>query len=62
MKPNVGSTERIIRIIVGLALLSLWFVLSGNLRYLSLIGLVPLLTAAVRWCPLWAMFRIDTNK
>lgn len=62
MKPNVGSTERIIRIIVGLALLSLWFVLTGNLRYLSLIGLVPLLTAAVRWCPLWAMFRIDTNK
>lgn len=62
MKPNVGSTERIIRIIVGLALLSLWFVLSGNLRYLSLIGLIPLLTAAVRWCPLWAMFRIDTNK
>lgn len=62
MKPNVGSTERIIRIIVGLALLSLWFVLTGNLRYLSLIGLIPLLTAAVRWCPLWAMFRIDTNK
>lgn len=62
MKPNVGSTERIIRIIVGLALLSLWFVLSGNLRYLSLIGLIPLLTAAVRWCPLWAMFRVNTNK
>lgn len=62
MKPNVGSTERIIRIIVGLALLSLWFVLSGNARYLSLIGLIPLLTAAVRWCPLWAMFRVNTNK
>ncbi len=32
MKANVGNTDRIIRIVLGLGLLSLWFILEGNAR------------------------------
>lgn len=60
MKANVGNTERIIRVIIGIALLSLLFVLEGNMRYLGLIGIIPLATAAVSWCPVWALLGINT--
>jgi len=60
MKPNVGNTEKIIRVIIGVALLSLLFVLEGNMRYLGLIGIIPLVTAAVSWCPIWALLGINT--
>lgn len=60
MKPNVGNTEKIIRVIIGVALLSLLFVLEGNMRYLGLIGIIPLATAAVSWCPIWALLGINT--
>jgi hypothetical protein len=58
---NVGSVDRIIRVVVGLALLGLWFVLDGNLRFVALIGLVPLLTAAVGLCPLYTLIGVKTN-
>ncbi|MFP5344680.1 MAG: DUF2892 domain-containing protein [Gammaproteobacteria bacterium] len=60
MKPNVGNTERIIRVIIGVVLLSLLFVLEGNMRYLGLIGIIPIVTAAVSWCPVWALLGINT--
>ena len=61
MKANMGNTEREIRVVLGLALLSLLFILEGNAKYLGLIGLIPLVTAAVSWCPLWALFGINTR-
>jgi len=33
---------------------------EGNLKWLGLIGLIPLLTAAVKWCPLYTLFGIRT--
>ena len=62
MKMNEGSADRIIRIIMGIIILSLWFVLQGNAKYLALIGLVPLLTALLGWCPLYTIFGINTCK
>ena len=62
MKSNVGTTDRIIRAIVGLVLLSLVFILEGNARWLGLIGLVPLATAAIGWCPAYVPFGISTCK
>lgn len=55
MTANIGNADRIIRVIVGLALLSLLFLLDGNARWFGLIGLVALLTAGVRFCPLYAV-------
>lgn len=60
MKANIGDTERVIRVIIGLALLSLLFILEGNASYWGLVGLIPLATAGIRWCPLWVLFGINT--
>ncbi len=60
MKANVGSIDKVIRIILAVALFSLFFVLEGNLRFLALIGLVPLITAFASWCPLYSLFGLST--
>jgi hypothetical protein len=52
--------DRTLRIVVGLALLSLFFLLEGNARYLGLIGIVPILTGTFRWCPAYLPFGIST--
>lgn len=60
MKSNVGSVDKIVRIIIALALFSLYFILEGNLRYIAVIGFIPLLTAFVSWCPLYSIIGIST--
>jgi hypothetical protein len=60
MKPNVGSIDRVVRIILGIALLSLLFILEGNARWFGLIGIVPLMTATMRFCPLYAVLGMNT--
>lgn len=62
MKTNEGSLDRIIRVIIGLIVLSLWFVLQGNAKYFAIIGLIPLITGIIGWCPLYSIFGINTNK
>ena len=60
MKSNVGSVDKVIRIIVGIGLLSLFFVLEGSARYLGLIGIVPIATALMGWCPLYTLIGLNT--
>lgn len=62
MQKNVGSADRLVRIVIGLALLSLLFVLDAPMKYLGLIGLVPLLTATLNWCPLYSLVGINTCR
>ncbi len=62
MTPNVGTADRIVRVLAGLGLLSLLVVLDGNARWFGLIGLVPLLTAGVRFCPLYTLLGLRTCK
>ena len=62
MKENVGSSDKAIRIVAGLAILSLLFILEGNARWLGLIGIVPILTAIVGFCPAYMPFGIRTCK
>src|SRR5690348_16103578 len=51
---NIGPVDRAIRIVIGILLLS-WLVLGvGPWHWLGLIGVVPLGTALVRWCPLYS--------
>ncbi len=57
---NVGSVDRAVRIIVGLALLSLVFVFHGSGRWVGLIGLVPLLRASFGICPLHTVLGVNT--
>lgn len=60
MKANVGGIDKVLRIVAGLAILSLVFVLEGGARWWGLVGLVPLFTGLAGWCPLYAPFGINT--
>jgi hypothetical protein len=62
MKKNVGHLDKIIRIIIGIILLSLLFILKGNIRFIGLIGLLPLITAAIGYCPLYPLIGVNTDK
>jgi type IV secretory pathway TrbD component len=59
MKQNVGNADRIIRIVLGLGIIA-WGVVAQN--WLGAIGLVPLATAFMRWCPAYLPFGITTCR
>ncbi|MGJ4896226.1 MULTISPECIES: DUF2892 domain-containing protein [unclassified Bradyrhizobium] len=58
MTQNIGKIDRLLRIIVGLAILSLTVV--GPHTLWGLLGLIPLGTALTGWCPPYAMLGINT--
>ena len=60
MKSNVGGIDKVLRIVAGLALLSLVFILYGNARWWGLIGIVPLLTGSLGWCPAYTVVGLNT--
>jgi len=60
MQTNIGNVDRTLRLIAGLALLSLFFLTEGNLKWVGLIGLVPIATGLMRFCPLYPLFGINT--
>lgn len=59
MTKNMGGIDRGIRVVVGVALLA-WGYMAQN--WLGAIGLVPLFTAAIGWCPAYLPFGIKTCK
>lgn len=63
MKLNVGTVDRVIRVIVGLALLALFFVYPGAwwLWITGLVGLVLVVTGLVGVCPLYLLLGISTT-
>jgi len=60
MKANVGSIDRVLRVIAGVAIVGLFFLLEGNLRWLGLIGLVPIFTGLFGFCPAYSLFGFST--
>ena len=62
MQKNVGTVDRVLRVLVGLTLLALLFLLDGAARWLGLIGFVPLLTAAVASCPAYSLLGFGTRS
>ena len=53
MRENVGTRDRIVRVMVGVVVLSTLFWVDGSIRWFGLIGLVPLGTALFGNCPLY---------
>jgi hypothetical protein len=60
MNTNVGVADKVVRIVVGVGLLTLMLVLEGNVRWLGLIGIVPLATALIGYCPLYSVLGLST--
>lgn len=60
MSKNMGGIDRAFRLIVGLVLLSLVFI--GPQTPWGWVGLIPLVTAAIGWCPLYTMLGMKTSK
>lgn len=58
MKANEGSWDRVVRVVVGLGLLSLTVI--GPRSLWGLIGLAPLLTGVVGFCPAYRLIGVNT--
>lgn len=59
MKCNIGKIDRIIRTIIGLALLG-WGIMNNNI-IADVVGGVLLLTVVIGWCPPYALLGINTG-
>jgi hypothetical protein len=60
MTVNIGKIERTVRIVVGIGVLSLAFV--GPRSPWAYLGILPLLTGLVGWCPPYALLGISTVR
>ncbi|UCH49393.1 MAG: DUF2892 domain-containing protein [Betaproteobacteria bacterium] len=61
MTSNMGNADRVIRFILGIALLSLFFMVEGGARWLGLIGVVLIVTSSARFCPLYKLLGLNTT-
>lgn len=58
MKCNIGGIDRVLRVITGLALIAL--AATGTIGLWGWIGVVPLLTGVVGYCPIYALLGKNT--
>ena len=58
MKSNVGGIDRVLRIVIGLVLIGL--AATGTVGLWGYVGIVPLATGAIGWCPPYAIFGWNT--
>jgi hypothetical protein len=57
MKCNVGKSDRIIRVLLGLVLIAVGLYFNS---WWGAIGVIPLFTAAIGWCPLYLPFGLTS--
>ena len=60
MTSNVGETDRMLRILVGLLFIGLAFAFGGAWWILGIIGIIPVFTGVSGWCPAYLPFGIST--
>ena len=58
MKTNEGGIDRILRIVAGLALLGL--MAAGTIGWWGWLGVVPLATGLIGWCPVYTLLGLNT--
>ncbi len=58
MQINVGGTDKILRIVAGLAIIG-WGVMTNN--WFGAIGVVPLATALINFCPVYTLLGFNTS-
>jgi hypothetical protein len=62
MTINIGSADRAVRIVLGIALLALLLFIDSPLRWIGLAGVVLLATASLRFCALYRVFGLSTLR
>ena len=60
MKRNIGAIDRVLRVLAGLVLIGL--AATGTVGWWGWLGIMPLATGLVGWCPPYAMLGISTCK
>jgi len=60
MNKNVGGIDRILRVVVGLLLIAL--AATGTVGAWGYVGIVPIVTAAIGWCPAYLPFGFSSCK
>jgi hypothetical protein len=60
MQCNVGETDKIIRIVFGVVIIGVVGFYSNS--WWGVVGIVPIVTALVSWCPVYTMFGMSTCK
>lgn len=60
MNVNVGDTDRMFRILIGLLLIGLAFAFGGFWWILGVIGIIPVFTGVTGWCPGYVPFGISS--
>lgn len=60
MRKNVGSIDRLVRIVLGIVLVAVLALVHSNVGWVGLLGFVLLLTAVAGNCPLYRLFRLST--
>ncbi len=64
-KINESMTDRVIRVIVGIVMIAIFFMFPGWLgawNWLWWIGIIPLVTGAIGYCPIYQLLKMSTNK
>jgi hypothetical protein len=64
MKKNVGTIEKVIRLLIAVLFIILFVthVVSGVLGYVLLtLAVIFILTSLIGWCPIWAVFGVNTT-
>jgi hypothetical protein len=59
MKKNVGTADKTARIIIGLAIIGLGIYLKS---WWGVIGIIPLVTGLINYCPLYTLFKWNSAK
>jgi len=63
MKPNIGATDRVIRVVAGVGLLAVAVLLRETAYgWLGWFGIVPLISAALGWTPAYVVLGINTRR
>ena len=60
--PNVGTADRVIRLVLGVMLLGLYGALESPWKYFTLLGLVLVATALSRFCPFYRLMGLSTCR